>query len=399
MFLEVLKRRNPEFVKTVVDMHQKGKLKSNSFVLDLDVITENAKIIKENADKLGLNIYWMTKQINRNPAVIKMLKETGSPKILAVDIDGARMIVESGGIIGHIGHLVNIPKNDIPWIMNINPEIITVYSVQKANDISDAAVKRGIVQDIMLRVVDDDNFFYPGQTGGTFLRELLDVVEEIQKMEGVQLAGITNFPALLFDAKEKKVLPCNNMRTIFDAVNLIKAKTNIKLKQINTPGTTSTEVLKMLADYGATHIEPGHGLTGTTPISVVIDLPERPAMLYLTEVSHIMGNTAYIYGGGTWVDPVFPTYQIMAFVHRDPSSIFTQKVKSKFPSRKLIDYYADLLLELGQDVRINDSVIFGYRSQIFVNRSLTTVLSGVQSGKPRIEGIYDIGAKKINLQN
>lgn len=397
MFLEVLKRRNPEFVKTVVDMHQKGELKSNSFVLDLDVIIANAKIIKENADKLGLDIYWMTKQINRNPAVLNILREIGSPKTIAVDIDCARMITENGGVVGHIGHLVNVPKNDISWVLDINPEIITVYSIQKAKDISDAAVEKGKVQDIMLRVVDDDNFFYPGQTGGTYLRELLSVVGEIQKMKGVQLAGITNFPALLFNAKEKKVLPCNNMRTIFDAVDLIKAKTNIKLKQINVPGTTSTEVLELLADYGATHIEPGHGLTGTTPISAVKDLAERPAVLYLTEVSHIMNNTAYIYGGGMWVDPVFSNYPIMAFVHRDPSLIFTQKVNSKFPSRELIDYYADLLPERGQDVQINDSVIFGYRSQIFVNRSLTTVLSGVQSGHPKIEGIYDVGARKINL--
>jgi predicted amino acid racemase len=396
MFLDVLKRRNPIFVKTVVDMHQKGELKSNSFVIDLDVVKENAKIIKEKSDKFGLDIYWMTKQINRNPAVLEILSEIGSPKTVAVDIDCARIITDNGGIVGHIGHLVNIPKNDIPWVLDINPEIITVYSVQKAKDISDAAIKKGKIQDIMLRVVDDDNFFYPGQTGGTFLKDLLEVIKEIQKMEGVQLAGVTNFPALLYNAEKKQVLPCNNMRTIFDAVDLIKSKTKIKLKQINTPGTTSTEVLELLAKKGATHIEPGHGLTGTTPISVIKDLPERPGILYLTEVSHIMNNIAYIFGGGMWVDPVFPNYQILALVHRDPDMIFTQKVKSRFPSRDLIDYHADLIPSPGQDVRINDSVIFGYRSQIFVNRSLTSVISGIQSGHPKVVGIYDMAARKIS---
>jgi len=109
-----------------------------------------------------------------------------------------------------------------------------------------------------------------------------------------------------------------------------------------------------------------------------------------------MDNKAYIFGGGTWVDPVFSPYQIMAFVHREPDSIFTQKVKSEFPSRKLIDYYADLIPDFGQDVRINDSVIFGYRSQIFVNRSLVSVLSGVQTGHPKIVGTYDMGARIIS---
>ena len=396
MFLNVLRRRNPEFVKAVVELHQKGELKSNSYVIDLDVTTENAKIIKEEADKYGLDIYWMTKQINRNPVVIKMFSEIGSPKTVAVDIDGARMIVDNGGVVGHIGHLVNVPKNDISWVLDINPEIITVYSIQKAKDISDIALKKGKTQDIMLRVVDDGNFFYPGQTGGIYLKELLDVIKEIQKMQGVQLAGITNFPAILYDNEKKQVLPCNNMQTIFDAANLIKSKTNIKLKQINTPGTTSTEVIEMFAKKGATHIEPGHGITGTTPISTVKDLPERPSILYLTEVSHIMDNTAYIFGGGTWVDPVFSPYQITAFVHREPDSIFTQEVKSKFPSRKLIDYYAEIMPDPEQDVRINDSVVFGYRPQVFVNRSLVSVLSGVQSGHPKIVGTYDMGARIIS---
>jgi predicted amino acid racemase len=395
MFLDVLKRRNPDFIKAAVELHQKGELKSNSFVIDLDVVRENIKIIKEDSDRHGLDIYWMTKQINRNPEILKLLSEIKSPKTIAVEIDGARIIVDNGGIVGHIGHLCNVPKNDIPWVLDLNPEIITVYSVQKARDISEIAKQKGIVQDIMLRVVDDDNFFYPGQTGGTYLKDLVEDAKKIQKMEGVQLAGITNFPAMLYDLEKKQVVPCNNMRTIFDAVALIKSKTDIKLKQINLPGTTSTEIIETLAKKGATHIEPGHGMTGTTPISTVKDLPERPGILYLTEVSHIMGKTAYIFGGGMWVDPVFGTYQLKAFVHRDPDSIFTQKVKAQFPPYELIDYYGDLMPEHGQDVRINDSVVFGFRPQIFVTRGLTAVLAGVQEGHPRVVGTYDVGGRKI----
>ena len=45
----------------------------------------------------------------------------------------------------------------------------------------------------------------------------------------------------------------------------------------------------MLAAAGATQIEPGHGLTGTTPLHAVEDLPETPAVVYLSEVSHLIG--------------------------------------------------------------------------------------------------------------
>lgn len=396
MFLKVLERRNPEFVKAVVEFHQKGELKPNTFVIDLDVVTENAKIIKEEADKYGLDIYWMTKQINRNPVILKMLAEIGSPKTIAVDIEGARIIADNGGVVAHLGHLSQVPRCDIPWVLDLNPEIITVYSVQKAQDIGNIARQKGKVQDIMLRVVDDDNFFYPGQTGGIHIKDLLDVIKQLQKIEGINLAGVTNFPCMLYDAKKKQVLPCNNMRTLFEAVKLIKEKTNVILKQINTPGTTSTEIIETLAKAGATHIEPGHGLTGTTPISVVKDLPERPGILYVTEVSHLMGDKAYIFGGGLWIDPVFPPYQLMALVHRDPDAIFTQKVKAKVAPYELIDYYGDLMPEAGQDVRINDTVILAYRPQVFVTRSLTAVISGVQEGHPRVVGVFDRTGRQIS---
>ena len=76
--------------------------------------------------------------------------------------------------------------------------------------------------------------------------------------------------------------------------------------EINAPGTTSTEILPMLASAGATQIEPGHGLTGTTPLHVFEDLPEIPAVVYLSEVSHLIGDEAFCFGGGLYIDPVFP---------------------------------------------------------------------------------------------
>ncbi len=59
---------------------------------------------------------------------------------------------------------------------------------------------------------------------------------------------------------------------------------------MNAPGVTSTPVLQLLADAGATQVEPGHGFTGTTPLHMVMDLVERPAMVYLTEISHLVGH-------------------------------------------------------------------------------------------------------------
>ena len=76
--------------------------------------------------------------------------------------------------------------------------------------------------------------------------------------------------------------------------------------------------LKALAEAGATQVEPGHGLTGTTPLHVSDDLPEAPAVVYLTEVSHLSGGEAFCFGGGLYIDPVFPNYQVKAIVAREP---------------------------------------------------------------------------------
>ena len=71
-------------------------------------------------------------------------------------------------------------------------------------------------------------------------------------------------------------------------------------------------LFETLAAAGATQVEPGHGLTGTTALHIFEDLPERPAAVYLTEVSHHYGGKAYCFGGGLYIDPIFPAYDLKA---------------------------------------------------------------------------------------
>ena len=88
--------------------------------------------------------------------------------------------------------------------------------------------------------------------------------------------------------------------------------------EVNAPGTTSSVLLQALAEAGATQCEPGNGLHGTTALHVMEDLPELPAVLYLTEVSHLHGGKAYCFGGGFYIDPIFPDYEVKALVGSEP---------------------------------------------------------------------------------
>ena len=77
MFLNSIIRRNPKLIESTVELHQLGQLPSNSYILDIDMIYQNSKILYEEAKKYDLKIFAMTKQIGRNPVALKAIKRAG----------------------------------------------------------------------------------------------------------------------------------------------------------------------------------------------------------------------------------------------------------------------------------------------------------------------------------
>jgi predicted amino acid racemase len=158
--------------------------------------------------------------------------------------------------------------------------------------------------------------------------------------------------------------------------------------RVNAPGTTSTTILQLLADAGATQVEPGHGLTGTTPPHAFEDLPEEPAALYVSEVSHYAGGRAYCFGGGLYVDPVFDPYQLRALVAEAEGSDARVLVEAEVPPPEAIDYYGMLTPPEGRQLAPGATVIFGFRIQAFVTRAPVVGVAGVGSGEPGVAGIW-----------
>ena len=71
MFLDFLRRRNPRFIEAAMRLHQQGQLPANSYVLDLDSVEANARVLKQEADRQGLKIFAMTKQAGRNSGLCR----------------------------------------------------------------------------------------------------------------------------------------------------------------------------------------------------------------------------------------------------------------------------------------------------------------------------------------
>lgn len=388
MFLDLLQRRNPGFLSAVATLHAAGELPVNCYAIDLDAVTRNAAAFATEAERLGLTPFAMTKQIGRNPDVSRALVDSGITHAVGVDLQCAVAAAAGGLQVGHIGHLVQIPRHEADQAAALEPLYWTVFSEAKAREAGAAALRRGRTQDVLLRVAAPGDHFYTGHEGGFPVDQIVEAADIVDSIAGVRFAGITTFPATLFNPKTGTAEATPNRGTLTRAAALLSAAGRAGF-QINAPGTTSISVLEGLARDGATQVEPGHGLTGTTPLHAVMDLVEEPAIAYVSEVSHLWNNRAYVFGGGLYVDPVLGGGSTRALIVPSGTEVSAAPALTvEMPAPQAIDYYATIPLDEGSTVAEGDTVIFGFRPQVFVTRALTAAISGISTGAPRVEGVW-----------
>jgi predicted amino acid racemase len=397
MFLEALKRRNPNLLRAAAELAIERRIPPNTFVLDLDTTAENGDAIRAAANKLGLSLYFMMKQVGRNPLVTKVLVAEGRRETVSVDIACVNAFAAHGIRLGHVGNLVQTPVIDIPRVLALDPEVITVFSVAKARQISEAAVRLGRIQDLLIRVANTaQDIYLPGMEGGIEIGNLAVAAGEIMKLSGARTVGVTTFPALVYGGADSPK-PAPNFATLATARDILE-KLGVHVVQVNAPGNTSCVTLALQAERGATHVEPGHGFLGTTPFHLSHpNLPERPAACYVTEVAHHYGGRAYVYGGGFFIDdPVWlnPRFRRKALVgetvgelldHEEPFIGAGAGTTGSFGG---IDYYGFLDASESR-APVGASVLMGFRIQSFVTRANIAVISDCGSRSPQLHGLYD----------
>lgn len=392
MLLERVLEKNPALAEAAVKLHQDGQIPAGSWLFDLDAIAHNAAAIAAEARRLGLKTYVMTKQIGRNPMVTAVALHHGLDKTVAVDIQCARLLHRYRIPVGHVGHLNQIPVRDIPEVLDMRPDVVTVYSVEAARRISAAAEAAHTHQDLLLRVYRPNDVFFPGQEGGFRAAELIQAAREIQALPAVRIVGVTSFPVLSYDFTGVRETAFNpNMQTIVEAAEQLRNELGIEITQINAPGNTSISTLAMLREGGATHVEPGHGLTGTTPPQIVEpDHVELPAYVFVTEVSHHYEGKAYgIAGGALWAlmgGFLDANWQMGGLVGSDPRTALANRLDYDHLDQ-IIDYHIPLVP--GDRANIGDTVVFPTYTQAHMTRAQIVPVSGIQSGKPRVWGVFD----------
>jgi len=387
MFLNTLIKRNPAFLTAIQKLHQAGKIPTNAYVIDLDTLECNARILAQEAKRFGLKAFAMTKQIGRSSSACRAIMRGGIERSVAVDMACARATHNAGLKVGHLGHLQQVARHEADAAANIiAPDYWTVFNETKAREAAAGAASAGRMQNLLARIQTQGDIFYRGHEGGFSAEDIVQVADIFDGLQGARFAGITTFPALLYDHDRRKVLPTPNLATLSKAAEAL-AKAGRHEIEVNAPGTTSSVMLSALAQAGATQVEPGNGLHGTTALHVVEELPELPAILYLSEVSHVSGGKAYCFGGGFYIDPIFPEYEVKALVSNAPSVAASALRSVEVPPPSMIDYYAMIDATGAGAPSPGDTAIFGFRGQAFVTRAYVVGVSGISSGQPTVDTI------------
>lgn len=378
MFIEALKKQNPKLIDAAIQFWKQGEILPDSYVIDVDQIIDNGSKLLATAQANGIELYVMTKQIGRNQFLAKKLIDIGYRGVVAVDFKEAAILNKYQIPLCHLGHLVQIPDGMINQMLQADPDVITIFSLEKAKKISEMAIALNRIQPILLKFIRKGDNLYPGQEAGFDFDKIEQIVAEIKQLLGIKIVGVTHFPCLLWNEEQQKIQITPNLQTLVASAKKLK-ELGVSVQQINGPSASSVSSLPLLAQYGITHTEPGHALTGTVPSNQLGSQPEKIAMVYLTEVSHQVEGNTYCFGGGHYrrghahnalVWTAENQYQNASILPLDVSSI---------------DYH----IPLAGKFPVGSPVVMCFRTQIFVTRSDVVLISGLSQGKPKLEGIYN----------
>lgn len=384
MFLDKTIQQNHELIDAAVQMHQAGMILPDTFIVDTDQFFENARVMLETAKKENIHLYYMLKQIGRNPYLAEKLERMGYDGAVVVDFKEAQVAMKHHLHISHAGHLVQMPEAFLKEIISYGCDYMTVYSAEKLDSISRTAESLGRIQKIMVRVIGEDDLIYSGQTAGFYLSELPALIQHAASLKNIVIAGVDSFPCFLYDAAKNDIAPQKNLETVLRAKEIFE-QNGITIENVNAPSATCTRTLRMMKDYPIDSAEPGHGLSGTTPLHAAVNCEEKPCVVYLSEVSHNLNGKAYVYGGGYYRRG----HMNNAAVGTESSCL--QRTEVTPPALDSIDYH----FELDRQFPVGTAVIMAFRFQIFVTRSDVCLVEGIHSGNPSIVGLYSsLGEEK-----
>lgn len=376
MFLDRLLERNAPLAELSLKLVHDGSIAPNTFVVDLATLSRNAKLISLKAKEAGVDIYWMLKQVGNNPIIARHLVDQYGGSMVVVDYASAQAFASKGIKIGHVGHLVQTPRHLIGSVLEMSPEVITVFSMEKLQQINEVAKGMGINQGILVRVYSNQDDFYQLQGGGIHIDNISEFLQGAKALRNITIEGFTSFPCLLFDRETRKANLTTHGEAVYSAAAIAR-KQGFRVTQLNMPSLSTLDTIDLLKGAGATHIEPGHAITGTTPLDMddALDTNIMPAIAYATEVSHYHKGESYLYGGG-----YYPRGGL------SKAYICTNDGSGKIADTNMVDAMIDYYIPASGRFDVGSAAVMLFRMQVFTSRGEVVVVEDASAPVPKILG-------------
>lgn len=383
MFMEMIEQRNPALLAAATTLHRQGAIGPDTWVIDRDAVVANARALAAQCQRYGIAAWFITKQIGRCPALISAVAQY-LPVATAVDVREAVTVKNCGVRLGNVGHLVQIPRRQLPQL--IDADHVTVYDQANLAAVAAAASKQQVTAAVLLKIAGGSET-YPAQQGGFLVEQVPQVLRKLRNLSSVKVAGVTGFPCVLFDAARGEPQLTSVATQVLRAADLLRQEGIDPV--VSLPSHSSCSTIPLVAAAGGTVVEPGHALTGTTPEhAVCADLAEKPAMVYVSEVLQTEPETV-IAGGGFYARGHARSVRI-----RDEAAAELCGELAPLPGG-YIDYYRSVWLPPGRTVALGATALLAFRSQLFATRSLVAVVAGV-GARPELVGLYDGAGAKVS---
>lgn len=386
MFLPTTQRRNPALIDAAITLHQDGVIEPDTYVIDRDAVARNAAALAAAGREHGVDLWFVAKQYGRNPLVSATVSEH-IESATAIDHREAQTLVEAGVRLANLGHLVQVPVRRLPAMLEADPAHVTVTDTENLRAVAAAAAAGGRTQRLLLKIRGAESVTFPGQDGGFELDEIEDALALARDLGGIEIAGVTGFPCISFDESAGRPAPTATYPRVAEAAEILRGHGVDPL--LSLPSHTSVSTIAQIAALGGHVGEPGHALTGTTPEHAVRDdLVEQPALVYVSEIAQL-GSAPSVFGGGFYSRG--HARRMTVQTDHGPRAATLRKTSSAS-----IDYYRRFDWdEDGPRAGIGDTAVMAFRTQIFVTRSQVAVVSGVGTGAPRVDGVFDAQGRRL----
>lgn len=364
------RRRNPALLEAAARLHRAGSIPPNTYVFDVRAMADNARLLADAGRQAGVAQYVMAKHFAHDPTLVGAVARH-LPLAVAVDWMAAETLAAQGVALGHVGHLVQVPRGRVAAIARLAPEVWTVASPEQGAWVGEAARALDRTQGVLVRVA-APGANHPGQEGGLPPDAAADLADALARVPGLRVEGVTAFPCFV-EGRGHRCQPGPNLLALLEAARRLRERGH-DVRQVNAPGGNAAGMLAQLRRLGATHAEPGHALTGTTPGHLACEEGERPAAVYVTEVSHRLADGAVaVYGGG-----FYRRGRVRgALVGADPDRLLDSPLRPvRVPPSDAIDYGAVVEAPAASP---GDTVLLAFRVQAFTARSH---VAAVETGDP-----------------